>query len=166
MDNGRRVALITLVISSIILSPIVVLSQGTTTTGDWGALKNLPTESQLAIKLKTSKTVEGQLISVNDEGLTLASKNRNVEIKRDEVASIHQIVKKSATPSTLIGMGVGAGAGAALGAIATINDDDNFEKIDHAATAGLAVLGAGVGAIAGYLIGKRGTKRVLIFENK
>jgi membrane protein DedA with SNARE-associated domain len=64
-------------------------------------------------------------------------------------------------------MGLGAGAGAAVGGIASAADNNNgFEKIDHVATAALAVLGAGAGAITGYLIGKRGNKRVLIYESK
>ena len=166
MAMERRVALIVLLLSAVVLSPMLAFAQGAQTTSDWGALKNLPNESKLEVKLKSGKTVDGKLGSVSDESLSVISKSGNVEIKREEVATIHQIVKKSATSATLIGMGVGAGAGAALGAIAASNDDNSLDKIDHAATAGLAVVGAGVGAITGYLIGKRATKRVLLYESK
>jgi membrane protein DedA with SNARE-associated domain len=94
-------------------------------------------------------------------------KNSPVEIKRDDVATVHEVVKKSsATKATLIGTGVGAGVGAAAGGIATAKDDDGFDKIDHVATAGLAVAGAGVGALVGYLIGRGGNQRVLLYESK
>ena len=164
MAMRSRVALIVLLISTVAFSPIIVFAQSG--SGDWSALKNLPTDSKLTVKLKTGKTVDGKLANASDAGLTIVSKNGLVEIKREDVSTIHQVVNKSATAATLIGMGVGAGAGAALGGIASSADDDGFDKIDHAATAGLAVVGAGVGALTGYLIGKRGNKRLLIYESK
>lgn len=63
-----------------------------------------------------------------------------MEVKRDEVATIHEVTKKSATEAMLIGTGVGAGV--------------------------LAVAGAGVGALVGFLVGKSGNKRVLVSEAK
>jgi len=164
MAMRSRVALIVLLISTVAFTPIIVFAQSG--SGDWSALKSLPTDSKLTVKLKTGKTVDGKFTNASDAGLTIVSKNGNVEIKREDVSTIHQVVNKSATAATLIGMGVGAGAGAALGGIASSADDDGFDKIDHAATAGLAVVGAGVGALTGYLIGKRGNKRLLIYESK
>jgi membrane protein DedA with SNARE-associated domain len=40
------------------------------------------------------------------------------------------------------------------------------EKLDNAFVAGLAIVGAGAGAITGYFIGRRGSKRVLAYEAK
>ena len=54
----------------------------------------------------------------------------------------------------------------AAGGLASANDDSGFEKIDHAATAALAIVGAGSGALVGYLIGRGGNKRVLVYEAK
>ena len=88
-----------------------------------------------------------------------------MELKREDVLSIYQGTKKSATKATLIGMGGGAGAGAVIGAAGGSNNN-GFDKIDQAVTAGLTVLGAGVGAITGYLIGRGGSKRVLVYEAK
>jgi membrane protein DedA with SNARE-associated domain len=68
--------------------------------------------------------------------------------------------------ATLIGTGVGAGVGAAAGGIADANDDSGFEKIDHVATAALAIAGAGAGALVGYLLGRGGSKRELVYESK
>jgi len=168
VSRNRFVAIIGLMLA-LLLSSVRVSAQQTTTSGDWGALRNLATDSKLVVKLKTGKTIEGKLSSVSDSSLTLVSKNTQLEVKREDVASIHQVTKKSATPATLIGMGIGAGAGAGVGAIAASNDSNSgfdFDKIDHATTAGLAVIGAGVGAITGYLVGKSGKKRILVFQSK
>ena len=87
------------------------------------------------MRLKSGKTIEGKLAGVTDDNLTVARKG---DVKREDIQSVHQLVRKSAASSTLIGMGIGAGAGAGLGAIADASDDSGFEKVDHAATAGLA----------------------------
>lgn len=92
-------------------------------------------------------------------------KNARKEVKREDVASAHELYKKSATTATLVGLGVGAGAGAAIG-LAGDASSDGFEKIDNSVAAGVTVLGAGVGALAGFLIGRSGKKRVLLYEAK
>ena len=75
---------------------------------------------------------------------------------------MYQVTKKSATMATLIGLGVGAGAGLGVGLAG--RSDNGFEKIDNAVTAGLAVLGAGAGALTGYLIGRSGRKKELVYQ--
>jgi small nuclear ribonucleoprotein (snRNP)-like protein len=121
--------------------------------------------SKLSVKLRNGKTLNGMLNTASDSALSVMVKNAPVETKREEVVSVHEVIKKSATKATLIGTGVGAGAGAAAGAISD-SSSDGFEKIDAAATAGLTIVGAGVGALVGYLIGRSGNKRVLIYEAK
>jgi len=120
--------------------------------------------TKLSVKLKNGKTLDGTFNSVSDNTLSLMIKNAPVETKREEVATVHEVIKKSATKATLIGTGVGAGAGAAAGAVTDASSDGGFEKLDSAATAGLAVVGAGVGALVGYLVGRSGNKRVLVYE--
>jgi small nuclear ribonucleoprotein (snRNP)-like protein len=163
MRNLPRLFVILVVVASLLLSAASVAAQGQ--TNDWSKVTALATGSNLSVKLKTGKTIKGTLSSVNDSMLSLMVKNAPVEIKREEVRTIHEVIKKgSATKAALIGTGVGAGAGAALGAIGDSNSDNGLEKLDSAATAGLAVVGAGVGALAGYFIGRSGSKRVLIYE--
>ena len=167
MDSRHRFVVIIGLMVALLLPSVRVIAQGTSTKSDWSSLRSLATSSKLIVKLKTGKTVEGKLTSVSDSSLTVKNKNKPVEIKKEDVASVYNVTNTSATAATLIGMGLGAGAGAAVGGIASAADNNNgFDKIDHAATAGLAVAGAGVGAITGYLIGKRGNKRVLIYESK
>jgi hypothetical protein len=167
VSRNRFIATIGLMLV-LLLSSVRVTAQQTSTTGDWGSLRNLPTESKLVVKLKTGKTVEGKLSSVSDTSLIVVKKNTQMELKRDNVASIYQVTKKSTTSSTLIGMGIGAGAGAGLGAIGVSTDNSgyDFDKLDKAFVAGLTVLGAGAGAITGYLVGKGSSKRTLIYQSK
>jgi hypothetical protein len=150
-------------VASLLLSSITLVAQ-ITETSDWSALRVIASGSKLSVKLKNGKAVDGKLDRLSDSALSLSGKNAPVEIKREDVLSIYQITKKSATKATLIGMGGGAGAGAVIGAAGA--SDNGFDKIDHAVTAGLTVLGAGVGALTGYLIGRGGSKRVLVYEAK
>jgi hypothetical protein len=161
----RQFATVVLIVAA--LSPsISVLAQvngASQPTGDWSAVNSVPTGNRLVVKLKSGQTVEGKLNAVSDSGLSLSVKGKPVDVKRDEVFSIHHVTKRSATKATLIGMGAGAGAGAAIG-LAGSSSGDSFDKLDHAVTAGLAVLGAGAGAAVGYFIGRSGRKRVLIYQ--
>ncbi len=167
MCTGKKRFSISLVlVASFLVSSATLAAQGTGASSDWSALKAVGSESKLVVKQRNGKTVEGRLSSVSDDDLTLSVKNAPLSIKREDVLSVYQVQKKSATKSTLIGLGVGAGAGAALGAVGAANDDSGFEKIDHAVTAGLTVIGGAAGALTGYLFGRGGSKRVLIYESK
>jgi hypothetical protein len=169
---GRnRLTISIALVASFLLSSVTLNAQetkatnatkATTANNEWSRLNTVTSGSRLAVKLKNGKSVEGKLSGVSDTGLSLSVKDKPVEVKREDVLSVYQITKKSATKATLIGMGVGAGAGAGIGLAGS--NDDSFAKIDHAVTAGLAVLGAGAGALTGYLIGRSGRKRVLIYQ--
>lgn len=160
--NRKRLTITIALVTSLLFSSVTLTAQTTTPPGDWSRVTAVETKSKLVVKLKNGKTVKGKLSSVSDVGLSLSVKDKPVDVKRDDVLSIYQITKKSATKATVIGMAVGAGTGAAVGAAGGGND--GFEKIDHAVTAGLAVLGAAAGALTGYLIGKSGRKQVLIYQ--
>jgi hypothetical protein len=153
------------VVATLLLATVTVMAQDQ--TNNWSRVTAVAAGTKLAVKLKNGKTVNGTFNNASDSTLSVMVKNSPVEIKRDDVATVHEVVKKSsATKATLIGTGVGAGVGAAAGGIASAKDDDGFDKIDHVATAGLAVAGAGVGALVGYLIGRGGNQRVLLYESK
>ena len=162
----KRFAISVVLLASFLVSSATLAAQGTGASSDWSALKAVGSESKLVVKQRNGKTVEGRLSSVSDDDLTLSVKNAPLTIKREDVLSVYQVQKKSATKSTLIGLGVGAGAGAALGAVGAAKDDYDFDKLDHAVTAGLTVIGGAAGALTGYLFGRGGSKRVLIYENK
>lgn len=164
MAAGRRGITCSLILVSALLLPSVTPAQvGATSTGDWSALNALTPGSKLDVKLKDGRTVKGKLSGVSDTALSLSVKDKPIDLKRVDISTVHQTSAKSATKATLIGLGVGAGAGAAIG-LAGSSQSDSFDKLDHAVTAGLTVLGAGAGALTGYLIGRSGRKRVLIYQ--
>jgi hypothetical protein len=134
---------------------------------DWSRLNSIAAGSKLSAKLKDGKTMKGKLGHVSDTVLTLMVNNKSIDLNRDEISSVYQIINKSAAKSTLIGLGIGAGSGALLGAVADAsNNDGSFEKIDNVAAAGVTVIGAAAGAVTGFLIGRGSSKRVLIYEAK
>jgi len=151
-------------VASLLLPTITVAAQGQ--MSDWSRVTALPSGSKLSVKLKNGKSVKGTLRSVSDNAMSLTVKNAPVEVKRDDVRTVHAETKKGVAKATLIGMAVGAGGGAILGAIGDTADENNFFDTDGLLTAGLAIVGAGVGALAGFLVGKSGSKRVLIYEAK
>jgi small nuclear ribonucleoprotein (snRNP)-like protein len=131
---------------------------------DWSKLNSVTSGTKLSVKLKDGKKMEGTLDAVSDTSLSLTVKNARKDVKREDVASVHELTKKSATAATLVGLGVGAGAGAAVGLAGDAGSD--LESIDNAVAAGVTVLGAGLGALAGFFIGRAGKKRVLLYEAK
>ena len=161
--TNRRIALVLVLAASLLLPSVASAQSNGAQAGDWSALNSVANGSKLVVKLKNGKSVEGRLSGVSDTALSLSVKDKPVDLKREEIQSVYQIGGHSATKATLIGAGVGAGAGAAVG-LAGSGGNDSFDKLDHAVTAGLTVAGAGVGALTGYLIGRRGGKRILIYE--
>lgn len=161
--GSRQLTLVLLLAAALTMPPVAPAQNTSASTGDWASLNTVTSGSKLVVKLKDGKSFEGRLSGVSDASLSLSVKDKPVDLKREDVQSVHRVGRNSATKATLIGMGVGAGAGAAVGA-AGDSSSDGFEKIDHAVTAGLTVVGAGVGALTGYLIGRRGGKRVLVYE--
>ena len=165
MQNKLRQFATLVLVSSLLLSAATVAAQDQ--KNDWSKVTAIASGTKLSVKLRNGKTLKGTLNSATDSGLSLNVKNATQDVKRDEVANVHEIAgKNSATKAALIGTGVGAGVGAVTGAIGSANDDQGFDKLDAAATAGLTVTGAGVGALVGYLLGKKGNKRVLVYEAK
>jgi|SRR6185503_11645719 len=154
---------------AVLLAVVLVLwvpLQAQTPINDWSRISSVASGSKLKVKLKSGKTVEGSLNSVSESSISLATKNTTQDIKRDDVQTVHRVVKKSALTATMIGMAVGAGAGAALGAIGSASDDGGFDKLDHAVTAGLTIIGAIAGTVTGYFIGRSRRKKELIYEAK
>ena len=71
---------------------------------------------------------------------------------------------ESCKDATAIALTVGCCSTSGRASCVAGSGNDSFDKIDHAATAGLAVIGAGVGATVGYLIGRKNRKRILIYQ--
>lgn len=157
-------ATIGILLSSLLLSSVTVSAQ--TATNDWSRLNAVPAGSKVSVKLKSGKIIDGTLNSVSDTTLSLTVKHAPRDLRREDVATVHQLKKKSAGKETLIGLGVGAGAGAALGAAGDTADENNFLDTDGLLTAAGAIIGGGIGALSGFLIGRSGKKRLLVYEAK
>ena len=164
MSHQKRLVISIALIASLLVWPFAVSAQSSA-QGHWDFVQNLAADSKVSVKLKTGKKVDGHFKSATDSLLTVTTKSGPVDLKRDEIASVYEVRRKSATKSTMLGLGIGAGAGAALGAAGSANDDNGFDKIDHAIIAGLVVVGAVAGSVTGYFVGRR-AKRTLIYENK
>lgn len=160
----KQIAIIVVLLISFLASPVTLVAQ--TGTNDWSRLSAATSGTRLSVKLKDGKKVEGTLTSVSDTSLSLTVKNAAKEIRREDIASVHEVSKKGAGKATLIGAGVGAGVGAALGIASEQNDNDTFFETKDSITAGIVVVAAGIGALTGFLIGRSGKKRVLLYESK
>ena len=160
----RQFATLVILLISLLLSPVTLAAQAA--ASDWSRLSSVPTGSKLSVKLRNGNKIDGTLSSVSDTALTLMVKNASREVRRDDIRTVHTTNGNSAKKATLIGLGVGAGVGAAAGAIHDVSNNDDVPDFDLPATPFTTVLGAGVGAISGFFIGRTGKKRVLLYEAK
>lgn len=160
----RKLKISLALIATMLLSSLTLSAQDlkNSSAGDWSRLNAVAPGAKLAIKLKSGKGIDGKFDSVADKTLSLLVKNKPVELNREEIFSVHQVTKKSAAKATLIGLGIGAGSGAAIGLASQEHDD--FLDLNREITAGLTVVGAGAGALAGWLIGRSGKKKLLIYQ--
>ena len=160
----KQIAIIVGLVLSFLVSPVTLVAQ--TGTNDWTQLSAVTSGTRLSVKLKDGKKVEGTLNSATDTSLSLTVKSAAKEIRREDVASVHEVSKKGAGKATLIGAGIGAGVGAALGIASEVNDNDSFFETKDSITAGMVVVATGIGALTGFLVGRGGKKRVLLYESK
>ncbi len=111
MHSATKRFTISFVLVAALLLPAVTLAAPNTkvttvATTDWAVLKTVPTASKLVVKLKSGKSVSGKLSAVTDTTLSLSVKDKAVDLKREDVVSVHQVMGKSAKKATLIGLGV------------------------------------------------------------
>ena len=161
----RRFAISIILVTALLTASINVAAQGN--LNDWSRLSGLTSGGKVSVKLKDGKTVNGKVSSVSDAALSLTVKNKPLDLKREDVLSVEQVVKKSATKSTLIGLAVGTGTGALIGVAADAsNNDDGFEKIDNVGAGVVTVIGALAGTVTGFLVGRGHSKKILVYEAK
>ena len=160
----KQTAIIVVLLLAFLVSPVTLVAQ--TGTNEWSRLSAATSGTKLSVKLKDGKKVEGTFTSVSDTSLSLTVKNAAKEIRREDIASVHEVSKKGAGKATLIGAGIGAGVGAGLGIASEQNDEDSFLETPASITAGMIVVTTGIGALTGFLIGRSGKKRVLLYESK
>ncbi len=150
------------------LPPVTLAQESAMAVNDWAGLKMVAAGSKLDVKLKNGKRVKGTLISVSETALSLSDRDKPAEINREDVLSIHEMRGMTAKKSALIGAVVGGAIGAGIGIAAGENGRDNC-CFNITRPQGAAILGvplAGVGALAGFVVGKGGHKRSLVYQAK
>jgi hypothetical protein len=167
MKTRKRDALaVAFSLMALIAGPQIMFAQAapTPTRGSWDGIKAIPPGDEVAVKIRNGQTLKGPLISVSDTVLTIARGKNTTDISRADALKVYRTTQKSATKSTMIGLGVGAGVGAAaLGAAAAGSSADAG---DYAL--GVLFIGGitgGIGALIGYLIGSR-KQQILIYETR
>jgi hypothetical protein len=150
---------------AVLLAAVLMLSvplQAQTGVTNWSRINSVDLDSKLKIKLKSGKSIEGDFARVSDATISLKVKGKMQEIKREDVQTVHRVVGKSVMTATLIGTGIGAGMAGALGAIGSA--DSEFDKLDQAIVAGMVIVGAIIGTVAGYFIGRTRKKKILVYS--
>ena len=141
------------------------------TLGDWKDL-SIHVNNEVAVQPVKGKTVFGKITSVSDSEIVLqvATKkeltNQTVTMKKDEVKKVWTAnlrFKDKRAVSTGIGAAVGAGAGGgiAVGLLSATGGSDGYAEI----IATFIVVGAGIGALAGFAAGRSGHEKLaLVYE--
>jgi small nuclear ribonucleoprotein (snRNP)-like protein len=150
------------------LPPVTLAQKAPAAINDWAGLKTVTAGSKLDVKLKNGKTVKGNLISVSDTALSLSDDNKPTDLNQADIQSVYLIRGQSVMKSTLIGAAIVGGAGVALGAAGGNSDSGGWGPGYNApaVAAALGVIGAGVGAAGGAVIGKIRRKRTIIYQAK
>jgi small nuclear ribonucleoprotein (snRNP)-like protein len=164
----KRSAISAVLVVLLALAPATLAQETSAATNDWDGLKTVAAGSKLVIKLKNGKTVKGKLISVVDSALSISDNNKPTDLNQADIQSVRLVRGQSVMKSTLIGAAIVGTAGVALGAAANNNDSGGWgpDFSTPAVAAALGVIGAGVGAAGGALIGKFRRKQILVYQAK
>ena len=135
-------------------------SQQGPSLSDWAAVQQIKTNERLFVRQKNGKEIKGRMIEASDTALTIDRDGKPLAIARGDVRQVH-VVNGTAQKGkwALIGAGIGAGTGAGIGYTKySPNSDDSEIYI----TMGL-LIGAGSGALGGFLFGQTTRKRDLVY---
>ncbi len=159
--RGRTSILSALLAITLVYSPLA-MAQQPAAVGAWSAVQALAPNDRLVVKLKDGRSVEGKLASVTDAELSLTRNNKSETFGRDRIFQIYARKRKAEKGKyAAIGAGIGAGTGLGIGAAKNSPPVDDGEIYPVMGT----ILGAGIGAIGGFLFGQAKRKRVLIYQS-
>ena len=156
-------SLLSLSLSLLLVLPHASLAQQSTDPAEtpWAGVKLVPPGDEIVVDLKDGKTINGRLVSATDKALVISRGDRTATIDQVSVQKVYRKVPKSGLTRTQIGTLTGMAAGAALGGGLGASED-----VEVGWTIPIfALIGAGIGAIAGSMSGGRRVK-VLIYEAK
>ena len=155
---------VSLVLILVLAIPLTLLAQTIPepVRGSWDTLKSVQPGDELVVELRNQRTVKGRLGSATDAVLILVRRGNTTEISRGDVLKLFWLIRKSRKKTTLIGLAIGAGIGAGIGRTQAPSDLSEGESYPIYVLGGV---GAGLGALAGYLMGS-GKERRLIYETR
>lgn len=158
----RNVAILNILLAIALIYAPVAAARQSASSGEWETVKAVPQGAELLIKLKDGQSLRGKLTSVTDTALSITVKNRNTEtVDRNRVSEVYHLRGKAEKAKyALIGAGVGAAVGGGIGASKNSRESDDGEIY----TVIGITLGAGIGALTGFLFGLGRRKRVLIYQ--
>ena len=133
-----------------------------TSQNDWSAVQKLVTGTDLFIKTSNGKTVNGSLVSVNDNEVELSVKGSRLSLLKNNIEAIYLAVPKSGKCARLIGAGVGLIVVPVAVGVAYKGELEN----NYSALVLLPIAGLIGGALIGGLFGKGKKKGALIYKAK
>jgi len=142
-----------------VIAPAAMCQQAA--IGDWSVVQSLSTRDEIAISLKNGNEVKGKFLDAGAIEVTIIHKGRKESFAKDSVAQIYHLKRKAEKGKfALIGAGIGAGIGLGIGAAKNSPPVDDGEIYPIMGS----ILGAGIGAVGGFLFGQAKRKRVLIYQ--
>jgi hypothetical protein len=152
--------LVSLIVGVVLATAPCQFVFGQSTTGNWSAVQAVAVDDRVIVKQKDGKTIEGKMIEASETNLTISRDGKVLNIPRDAIRQIEHSTGKAAKGKwALIGTGVGTGVGAGIGATKYRSDRDDYGIYPMMG----ALIGAGAGAVTGFLIGASRRKRELIY---
>ena len=165
MTRKKSAIVVAFALVAMLAKPQIAFAQVTPNPirGSWEGIKAVPPGDEVVVRLRNGQTLKGNLINISDTTLTIDQAQRTTDVTRGDTLRVHRVVSKSAKRATLIGIGIGAGVGIAAAVAAAKSGEGEGDADLGALIAG--VVGAGAGALIGYVVGSR-KQRALIYETR
>jgi hypothetical protein len=153
--------------SVFLVQPSVVLGQSQQTTPDqaWEPVKRLSTGEKLILESKDGRKIQGRVLSISDQELSISLKQQIATVKREEISKVWRISPPDPDDQRLYA-GIGTGAGLMVGLALTISLAQRQCGECKGTKAGVVALLVGLptaGALIGRKIGSRG-ERIIIYQ--
>ncbi|MCI0659958.1 MAG: hypothetical protein L0220_02685 [Acidobacteria bacterium] len=144
--------------------PQILLAQATQAPikGSWDGIKAVPPGDELVVSLRNGKSLKGRFSGITDIVLTIDHDRKKTDLSRGEVLKVYRLISKSATRSTMIGLGIGAAVGGVSGGVAAASGPGESGEYGWGVLI-VGTIGLAIGSLVGYLIGSR-KHRALIYE--
>ncbi|HEX8846392.1 MAG TPA: hypothetical protein VF791_17225 [Pyrinomonadaceae bacterium] len=156
---------LSLLLMALLGRPAVIQAQqkAAPPAGTWNTVQELSPGDEIEIRLNDGMSLRGRFSNASDAKLAFRKSGKTMELFRSEIFEVYRLVPKSKTKSVLLGLGIGAGAGVGVGGIVGASTGPHESGEAHLPAAQIGVVGAGVGALVGFFLG-RGKNRVLIYR--